>query len=254
MKNFKIFLFEKFNQIFAKFGYSLIKNSDRFSRGVDLCFDIRSFLPNSEIKCIFDVGANLGQSASYFKEFFPDSSIYCFEPVKHTFQHLTKKLNHYSHIYFINSAVGAENSNVFIEINQKSDLCKIVSNLDRTAVSNTEFAVQTTLDSFSQAHNIDNIDFLKIDTEGSDYNVLMGSQSLLSSHRIQIIQVEVSMNSTNHLHASIDKIRFFLERYNYFLFGIYEQVNEFYVGSPILRRSNAVFISKKCADLNSFYR
>ena len=47
-----------------------------------------------------------------------------------------------------------------------------------------------TLDSFCKKNQILHIDFLKIDTEGSELGVLLGAHNLLTNKQIEIIQFE----------------------------------------------------------------
>ena len=48
----------------------------------------------------------------------------------------------------------------------------------------------STLDLFCEREAIPNIDFLKIDTEGNELDVLEGAKKLLSGGKIKIIQFE----------------------------------------------------------------
>jgi len=48
----------------------------------------------------------------------------------------------------------------------------------------------TTLDEFCETNKIDFIDLLKIDTEGHEWDVLLGARRMLSERRIQFIQFE----------------------------------------------------------------
>jgi hypothetical protein len=61
--------------------------------------------------------------------------------------------------------------------------------------------------------------------------------------------VEVSMSSLNKFHVSFESVHEFLGEFNYNIFGIYEQVREFNLKKPILRRCNIVYISKEIAGL-----
>ncbi len=56
----------------------------------------------------------------------------------------------------------------------------------------SEINVQTqTLDNFCLSNKIENIDILKIDTEGNDLNVLKGAKKLLSENKINVIYTEI---------------------------------------------------------------
>jgi len=48
----------------------------------------------------------------------------------------------------------------------------------------------STIDAYCKEHDIDCIDFVKIDTEGYDYKVLLGAKDLLESSKIKYIQFE----------------------------------------------------------------
>ncbi|HEY2251131.1 MAG TPA: FkbM family methyltransferase, partial [Planctomycetaceae bacterium] len=59
------------------------------AHGHDECTDIKAAFGHTPIKCVFDVGANVGQSARKFMAAFPRADIYCFEPVIECFNRLT---------------------------------------------------------------------------------------------------------------------------------------------------------------------
>ena len=62
----------------------------------------------------------------------------------------------------------------------------------------SEINVQTqTLDNFCLSNKIENIDVLKIDTEGNDLNVLKGAKKLLSENKIKAIYTEISDTKIN---------------------------------------------------------
>ncbi len=82
---------------------------------------------------------------------------------------------------------------------------KIISNssLDKNheitgEVNTVEKKIQsTTLDQFCKDQKIDEIDLLKIDCEGFDYDVLKSSQKLLENNRIKMIKIEIFNSSNN---------------------------------------------------------
>ena len=57
-------------------------------------------------------------------------------------------------------------------------------------MENTETIKLTTLDEYCVKNNIDWIDYLKMDVEGHEHDVLLGSKNMLESKKIGIIQYE----------------------------------------------------------------
>ena len=71
---------------------------------------------------------------------------------------------------------------------------------------------------------------------------------MLRRGAIDLIEVEAGMNPDNELHVPFEQLKAFIEQHRYLLFGIYEQRHDWPTGRPILRRCNAVFISRDLAD------
>jgi hypothetical protein len=78
----------------------------------------------------------------------------------------------------------------------------------------------------------------------------MGAPEFLDKKRIDIIEVEAGMNCKNTWHVPLEKLKSFLEAKGYFIFTIYEQVNEWPSGEPQLRRANSVYLSEAVIDDN----
>jgi len=70
-----------------------------------------------------------------------------------------------------------------------------------------------TLDSLINDLRVDYIHYLKIDTEGSEYNIILGSKKLLEQSRIRYIQMEYGCLSDAGV--SISKMDSYLEQYGY---------------------------------------
>jgi FkbM family methyltransferase len=219
--------------------------------GTDFFFDIRRSLPNLKIEIIFDVGAHRGESALRFAQHYPGAKIYCFEPVRSTFTALQRHfLNNNNVICHQLGFSKTSGSGTFL-LSQNSDMNRLVSappSLDPSA--QTETVPLETLDDFCVRSQIHHINLLKIDTEGHDLDVLVGSDGLLQRHAIDLIRVEASMNSNNTYHCCMELIKAHLESKQYFLFGIYQQVPEWPTGSPNLRRADLVFISQPVIEKN----
>src|SRR5580765_6811499 len=74
--------------------------------GRDLWPDVKTVLAASEIKTVFDVGANEGQSAREFLRHFPTARIFSFEPTPATFRQLSQFALTQPRIKAVNVALG----------------------------------------------------------------------------------------------------------------------------------------------------
>ncbi len=61
----------------------------------------------------------------------------------------------------------------------------------------------TTLDGFFSTHSIDTIDFIKIDTDGHDYEVLCGARKVLTKYPVLGLFVECQFHGVVHPHANL---------------------------------------------------
>jgi FkbM family methyltransferase len=220
--------------------------------GVDFIEDITKLLPMYDGKTVFDVGANIGQSARFFLDKFPHSHIYCFEPVSSTFRQLQRNMKGVERVHCYQFAFGSQKRAVKMVLQDRSTRCFVLEQPEELANKDltTESVDQITLDEFCQMNEIDHISFLKIDTEGGDLEVLKGAAGLLNRQKVELVQVEAGMNPANHRHISFESLKTFLESHGYFLFGIYEQKNEWPTKEPHLRRTNPIFISQKAIEEN----
>jgi len=102
-----------------------------------------------------------------------------------------------------------------------TSMCTLVnSNIDEQSdrrIAN-KMNIQT-LDSFCKEYGIKHINYLKIDTEGYDLNVLKGADRLYSNKAVDFIEVEAGMNPRNKYHVSFIDLKSFLEAKGYLMFG-----------------------------------
>jgi hypothetical protein len=104
-----------------------------------------------------------------------------------------------------------------------------------------------TLDRFCEVEGMKNIDFLKIDTEGYDLEILKGAETMLKKQAIDFVQVEAGMNARNTRHVPFADFVQYLASRDYTLFGLYDQHLE-WNGDRMLRFCNPVFISRNAAS------
>lgn len=108
-----------------------------------------------------------------------------------------------------------------------------------------------TVDNFCMNENIDEIDFLKIDTEGADLEVLHGAAQMLKTQSVKLIQTEVGINKDNKKHAQFADIVEYLGTFDYFVFGFYNQEPATPYGKPHLCYFDCIFVSSSLIDSNS---
>jgi FkbM family methyltransferase len=219
-------------------------------RGFDLPHNLKRFLPDWQCHTIFDVGANVGQSALEFSERFPNSEIHCFEPFPSTFETLVINTGQLPLVHCHPVALSSETSRIKVDQGECSTNNSILAAEANDHENQVEIETKT-LDEMRESLGIGRISFLKIDTEGHDLEVLHGASESLSGNMIDVVQVEAGMNPTNTHHVTFEDLKRFLETKGFLLFGVYEQTGEFMSGHPAMRRANCVFISSK---VNEQYR
>lgn len=212
--------------------------------GFNLFIDLKNKLPGLSMETIFDVGANVGQSARKYMRHFPSARIFCFEPVRSTFAILQDNMAGVSNVQIHQIALGAKRERVRIRLQESSLVNSLLERVDAEVIADAcieEIEVDT-LDDFCARHKITGIDFLKIDTEGFDLNVLLGAQGLLDGKCVSFVQVEAGISPKNEVHVPFGVLKEHLESKGFFLFGVYNQTPE-WSGEPLMSFCNAVFIS-----------
>jgi FkbM family methyltransferase len=171
--------------------------------GVQVLADIRHLASawKYPIETLFDVGANIGQTARKFLKEFPQARIFSFEPHPSTFAKLMANVGANTRLRGVNVALGAEAGEVQMMEFEDSRINCLASNapvLARFHKEGSRIPVKgMTLDTFCEESDVGSIDILKIDTEGFDLMVLRGADRMLRERRIKFIYVEY-----NDLHPS----------------------------------------------------
>lgn len=124
-------------------------------------------------KVILDIGGNIGISSRYFAARFPRTRIYAFEPVPDNVQLLQRNTERCANVRVVPVALGRMNGKVSI---MSSDDAKNLGGFsfhhrgsDPTATR--EVDVRDINDPLREL-GVEQIDLIKIDTEGSEYDIL----------------------------------------------------------------------------------
>lgn len=213
----------------------------------DLTRDVRRRLPKERFRTLFDVGANHGQSAKEFAKAYPEAIIYSFEPDPSNFVHLRASAGPRTRPF--NLGLGATSGTFRFDNTSENDMMRhIASDQDNSDLPAIQFS---TVDQFCSGNKITAIDFLKIDTEGHDLEVIKGADRMLRSGAIGLLMAEVSMSADNAFHVAFSEVHPHLEERGYRLFGVYEQVHEWRTRKPSLRRANVAYISPAVISRNT---
>ena len=156
---------------------------------------------------IFDIGAHKGETILYFNKYFSVNNIYAFEPSPLNFKILKKniqktKLKNLTRIHLENFAVGEvlqkktllqmseSSSSTFKEINLESKYFKIKNKFLGKLIDNSKKIKvdQIKLEDYIKNKNLDNLDLLNVDTEGSEFEVLKGLGEYLGKFKIILFE------------------------------------------------------------------
>ena len=153
---------------------------------------IATYLAQTPKPVLFDVGANVGQTVLRLRHLFPDGIIHSFEPSPDTFKSLESNVGRTGNTVLNNVGVGATSGTLELIENTKSDMSSFLEPADTWGAVRKRTSVPViTVDEYCLINSIDRIDLLKVDTQGYDYEVLLGSAEMLRRRTIALILVEV---------------------------------------------------------------
>jgi FkbM family methyltransferase len=195
---------------------------------------------------IFDVGANIGQTANYFLKNFPDAEIYSFEPVLSVYKELVANTAN-TKIKCFNQALGDEKTNSKIYKSETYNGVASINGIGNKDLTTEEIIEITTGEDICAEYQLQSIDLLKIDTEGYELNVLKGFESMLKN-KVKLIYAEVCFDSTNPCQTYIITLLEYLSPYGFILSGFY---NPYRVGHNKLKLNHCdiLFINTLLIDI-----
>ena len=212
--------------------------------GVDLFYDINDRLEFGELKTVFDVGANEGQTLNWVKHHQPAATLHSFEPVEKSFLKLKAMALKRPGCTVVHTALGAEKGSMDIKLFEEHS----VLNSLKPGLMNHEFNAKTEtiqiirLDSYCMANNINRIDLLKIDTEGFELEVLQGAGKMLDDGSISFIYAEVGFQSQNTRNTRFKELIHFLEPRGFLFYALYQlDAHDWNTGNHL---GNALFVHR----------
>ena len=202
--------------------------SDRSSPwGSNLKTDLEKlgFSP-TKAQVILDIGANDGRWLASAYHMFPHATFHAFEPVPNTFETLCTNVKKKTRVRTYSNGFSSEAKNISMQLYENSR----VSSMEMEKVQLGHIPLKTvsveclTLDAWLEGRGINEIDFIKLDVEGHELQVLNGGVEMLRQSRAAFLLIEVkSVLSSEVLGpgVSLEQLSGFLSPFGYRLMVLY---------------------------------
>ena len=148
-----------------------------------------------------DIGAHIGEYTLLLNHYCPDGKIYAFEAYPPTYEMLKNNLLHNDvsrNIETFNIAVGDKSGR------RKVGLWLAGTERFGEQIEDYDF---TTVDLFATEHKVHHIDFIKIDVDGWDLEVLAGAQNIIKKQH-PVIVIEINKGIERHKHSEREFLDF----------------------------------------------
>lgn len=136
---------------------------------------------------ILDCGANIGMSTVFFKNKFPQAKVVAIEPEQSNFDMLKRNTKMYEDVHCMNAGIWNKSTNIIIKDNDYGNWGFMVEEIN---YKNEDTLKAVSIDKIMEDFNVDQIDILKIDIEGSEREVFEKNfDQWLSKTKILIIEL-----------------------------------------------------------------
>ncbi len=181
--------------------------------------EIYYFQTDKNCPIILDIGSHIGISILYFKSLYPNSKILAFEPNPISFEILKENIfnNGLEGIEVINKAVDSNSGKKPFYIdnskqNWESNSSFLTNSWSGKEITKSIEVQSTRLDDYVK--DIDEIDMLKIDIEGTEYDVLNSHRKILN--KVNNISIEYHPTKGNKIDKITSILRTFFDISYYF--------------------------------------
>jgi FkbM family methyltransferase len=134
--------------------------------------------------CVMDIGANVGYYTRLASKLVGSGSVISFEPLPKAYKLLKKNSYDLKNTEVFNCALSSDEGNGSFFIRDSGDTSSLLRINDNEKLQEIKVSIKTA-DSFID--NINKVDFVKIDVEGFEMEVLQGMTTIISKYRPIII-------------------------------------------------------------------
>ena len=147
-------------------------------------------LKSIPMNTVFDVGCNIGEWTRMMRAFQPTAAMHMFEIVPSTFQKMIRNIPLDPNVF--PNSYGLSNEIKEIPIKIVTDNDRVSTTVLNLAHNNSmiKTALVVSGEFYTKHNDIEYIDFLKIDTEGHEYETLLGFLNHIKSGAVACIQFE----------------------------------------------------------------
>lgn len=217
----------------------------------------------ADSKTFFDIGANVGYYTLLGKTINPDLQAFAFEPSKGPKHFLEEnlKINRFEDVHLIGKAVGFHEGSIdfYEERNPKFPYLEYhasgIGNVSNswTIENYAKYPVElTSIDAIATQYDVQQIDLIKMDTEGTENEVLKGGINTILRFK-PIIICEVLPNK---IEQEIEKI--VIEQLDYLIFHFDSKTNKLQriakiTGNDFKNDCNYFFVPREKENLISMF-
>jgi FkbM family methyltransferase len=163
-----------------EFSFTIVDRADYVILDEVLVADAYELPELMDPSAIIDLGANVGASVAFFRLRYPNASIFACEPSPAVFGRLQKNVGAMKNVSLRRTAVTDHTGSLPFRVSDES----LMSSLD-TSVPGRVVTVETrTLDDLMADFSLDELDLLKIDIEGAEFEVLRSFSGLDRTHAV----------------------------------------------------------------------
>jgi FkbM family methyltransferase len=222
----------------ADFARLEVSRIGQYSRGHSLRRELAMVLEGRLPRVIVDVGANVGVTALAYADWFPQAKVYALEPIPSTFEKLQANTADHGQIECFMLGCGDEAGQFTAYLCPDSKESSLVPIEKATGQARVEVV---TLDAFCHDQGLETVDFLKVDCEGYDLNVLRGADRLLREKRVRSILVECALCEIGTHHVALREFTDILGPAGYTVAAVYGQQG-FPSTFPAMTYCNVLFV------------
>ena len=240
--------FKNISTKFLKFIKLFANNTTRqgLYYNIAASIELEDLIKDLELNIAIDIGSNKGQFVLILNKYFENLKILSFEPINELLEKQKKFFkNTKNNIKFFNTAVGALNSKIDLNITRGKDSSSIleienINNLGRNfdIIEKREINV-ITLENALNKIDLNGSILLKLDVQGYELKVLEGAEKLLP--KIKYIITEVAENKIYKNQVTKNIILKYLKEKN---FEILKSTNVYRLKNTSYKQKDVLLVNK----------